>query len=99
VVQPDKSAVVHRILVEEKRWVSEERFLHATNYCMLLPAPEAQQLATYIGWLMHRTLGGLPVVSCLASFASWRSVIFITWGRVPTVTALFFGLKASVLAS
>src|ERR1700694_646350 len=60
-------AVMHRILVEEKRWISEERFLHALNYCMLLPGPEAQQLATYIGWLMHRTLrrliaGGLFVV-------------------------------------
>ena len=52
-------AVMHRILVEEKRWISETRFLHALNYCMLLPGPEAQQLATYIGWLMHRTLGGL----------------------------------------
>ena len=52
-------AVMHRILVEEKRWISEERFLHALNYCMLLPGPEAQQLATYIGWLMHRTLGGI----------------------------------------
>src|SRR5262245_53327844 len=52
-------AVMHRILVEEKRWVSEERFLHALNYCMLLPGPEAQQLATYVGWLMHRTLGGI----------------------------------------
>jgi chromate transporter len=52
-------AVMHRILVEEKRWVSEQRFLHALNYCMLLPGPEAQQLATYIGWLMHRTLGGI----------------------------------------
>src|ERR1041384_8636986 len=52
-------AVMHRIIVDEKRWVSEERFLHALNYCMLLPGPEAQQLAAYIGWLMHRTLGGL----------------------------------------
>src|SRR3977135_2220020 len=52
-------AVMHRILVEEKRWISEARFLHALNYCMLLPGPEAQQLATYIGWLMHRTLGGI----------------------------------------
>src|SRR3954453_23308826 len=51
-------AVMHRILVEEKRWISEERFLHALNYCMLLPGPEAQQLATYIGWLIHRTAGG-----------------------------------------
>src|SRR3954454_7871221 len=52
-------AVMHRILVEEKHWISESRFLHALNYCMLLPGPEAQQLATYIGWLMHRTLGGI----------------------------------------
>src|SRR5438046_2964034 len=52
-------AVMHRILVDEKRWVSENRFLHALNYCMLLPGPEAQQLATYIGWLLHRTLGGI----------------------------------------
>src|SRR6201985_358243 len=52
-------AVMHRIVVDEKRWVSENRFLHALNYCMLLPGPEAQQLATYIGWLMHRTLGGI----------------------------------------
>jgi len=52
-------AVMHRILVEEKAWISEERFLHALNYCMLLPGPEAQQLATYIGWLMHRTVGGI----------------------------------------
>ena len=52
-------AVMHRILVEEKRWISETRFLHALNYCMLLPGPEAQQLATYVGWLMHRTLGGI----------------------------------------
>src|SRR2546426_7847140 len=52
-------AVMHRILVEEKRWISERRFLHALNYCMLLPGPEAQQLATYVGWLMHRTRGGI----------------------------------------
>ena len=52
-------AVMHRILVDEKRWISESRFLHALNYCMLLPGPEAQQLATYIGWLMHRTAGGI----------------------------------------
>src|SRR5881409_392978 len=52
-------AVMHRILVEERRWIGEERFLHALNYCMLLPGPEAQQLATYVGWLLHRTLGGI----------------------------------------
>ena len=94
-------AVMHRILVEEKRWISEERFLHALNYCMLLPGPEAQQLAIYIGWLMHRTLGGiiagglfvLPgIVSIMA-----LSYVYALWGNVPVVTALFFGLKAAVL--
>jgi chromate transporter len=95
-------AVMHRILVEEKRWVSEERFLHALNYCMLLPGPEAQQLATYIGWLMHRTLGGvvagglfvLPGILAIMAL----SYIYAGWGNVPIVAALFFGLKAAVLA-
>jgi chromate transporter len=95
-------AVMHRIIVEEKRWVSEERFLHALNYCMLLPGPEAQQLATYIGWLMHRTLGGLlagglfilPGIICIMVL----SYVYALWGQVPAVTALFFGLKAAVLA-
>src|SRR6476659_8260752 len=95
-------AIMHRILVEEKRWVSEERFLHALNYCMLLPGPEAQQLATYIGWLMHRTLGGLlagglfilPGIICIMVL----SCVYALWGQVPAVTALFFGLKAAVLA-
>jgi chromate transporter len=95
-------AVMHRIIVEEKRWVSEARFLHALNYCMLLPGPEAQQLATYIGWLMHRTLGGvmagglfvLPgIVSIMA-----LSYVYAAFGHVPFVAALFFGLKAAVLA-
>jgi chromate transporter len=95
-------AVMHRILVEEKRWVSESRFMHALNYCMLLPGPEAQQLATYIGWLMHRTRGGLmagglfilPGVVALMAL----SVIYAEWGRVGFVAAAFFGLKAAVLA-
>jgi chromate transporter len=95
-------AVMHRILVEEKRWVSEERFLHALNYCMLLPGPEAQQLATYIGWLMHRTLGGI-VAGCLfvlpgAVAIMALSYVYAAWGSVPIVVALFFGLKAAVLA-
>ena len=95
-------AVMHRILVEEKRWVSEERFLHALNYCMLLPGPEAQQLATYIGWLMHRTLGGIMagglfVVPGIISIMV-LSYIYAGWGNVPIVAALFFGLKAAVLA-
>jgi chromate transporter len=95
-------AVMHRILVEEKRWVSEQRFLHALNYCMLLPGPEAQQLATYLGWLMHRTLGGviagglfvLPGVVAIMAL----SYLYAGWGKLPVVTALFFGLKAAVLA-
>jgi chromate transporter len=95
-------AVMHRILVEEKRWIGENRFLHALNYCMLLPGPEAQQLATYIGWLMHRTLGGviagvlfvLPgVISIMA-----LSIVYALFGKVGIVSALFFGLKAAVLA-
>src|SRR5262250_2189083 len=95
-------AVMHRILVEEKRWISEKRFLHALNYCMLLPGPEAQQLATYIGWLMHRTLGGiiaggLFVVPGIISIMA-LSYVYAAWGNVPVIVALFFGLKAAVLA-
>jgi chromate transporter len=95
-------AVMHRILVDEKRWISESRFLHALNYCMLLPGPEAQQLATYIGWLMHRTLGGImagglfiiPGIIAIMGL----SYIYAAYGNVPLVVALFFGLKAAVLA-
>jgi chromate transporter len=95
-------AVMHRILVEEKRWIGENRFLHALNYCMLLPGPVAQQLATYIGWPMHRTLGGimagglfiLPGVVSIMGL-SW---IYALYGKVGIVSALFFGLKAAVLA-
>lgn len=95
-------AVMHRILVEEKRWIGEQRFLHALNYCMLLPGPEAQQLATYIGWLMHKTrggiiAGGLFVLPGLVSIMvlSW---IYVLYGKLGIVAALFFGLKAAVLA-
>lgn len=95
-------AVMHRILVEEKHWISESRFLHALNYCMLLPGPEAQQLATYIGWLMHRTRGGIiagglfiaPGVIAIMAL----SYIYAAFGNVGFVAALFFGLKAAVLA-
>ena len=95
-------AVMHRILVEEKRWLGDGRFLHALNFCMLLPGPEAQQLATYIGWLMHGVRGALiagllfilpGVVAIMA--LSW---IYAIWGDVGFVSALFFGLKAAVLA-
>jgi chromate transporter len=95
-------AVMHRILVEEKRWIGETRFLHALNYCMLLPGPEAQQLTIYIGWLLHRIPGGLvagtlfvlPGVVALMAL-SW---IYAAFGEVAIVQALFFGLKAAVLA-
>jgi len=95
-------AVMHRIVVEEQRWFSERRFLHALNYCMLLPGPEAQQLATYIGWLMHRTLGGLMagglfVVPGIIAIMG-LSYVYAVFGNVPLVVALFFGLKAAVLA-
>jgi chromate transporter len=95
-------AVMHRIVVEEQRWISESRFLHALNYCMLLPGPEAQQLATYIGWLMHRTLGGIMagglfVVPGIIAIMG-LSYVYAAFGNVPLVVALFFGLKAAVLA-
>ena len=95
-------AVMHRIIVEEKRWISEERFLHALNYCMLLPGPEAQQLATYIGWLMHKTRGGLIagglfiLPGAVAIMA--LSAVYVTYGALGWFAALFFGLKAAVLA-
>ena len=95
-------AVMHRIIVEEKKWVSENRFLHALNYCMLLPGPEAQQLATYIGWLMHRTRGGLLagglfIVPGVVSIMG-LSYVYALFGKVGIIAALFFGLKAAVLA-
>ena len=95
-------AVMHRFLVEERRWISEQRFLHALNFCMLLPGPEAQQLAIYIGWLMHGTAGGvmagvlfiLPgVVAILA-----LSVLYAVYGGVGAVSGLLFGLQAAVVA-
>ncbi len=95
-------AVMHRILVEEKRWVSEHRFLHALNYCMLLPGPEAQQLATYIGWLLHGYRGGLVAGTffVLPGFLSILalSYLYAAFRDVGFVAALFFGLKAAVLA-
>src|SRR5215813_7431360 len=95
-------AVMHRILVEEKRWLGETRFLHALNYCMLLPGPEAQQLTVYIGWLLHRTKGGL-VAGSLFVLPGIVAIMVLSWlyaglGHVGLVQALFFGLKAAVLA-
>jgi chromate transporter len=95
-------AIMHRELVEQKRWISERRFLHALNYCMLLPGPEAQQLATYIGWLMHRTWGGvvagglfvLPSLAILIAL-SW---IYVAFGQVNWVAGLFYGIKPAVAA-
>jgi len=95
-------AIMHQELVERRRWISERRFLHALNYCMVLPGPEAQQLATYIGWLMHRTWGGivagglfiLPSVFILVAL-SW---IYLVFGEVPLVAGLFYGIKPAVTA-
>jgi len=95
-------AVMHRILVEEKRWVSENRFLHALNYCMLLPGPEAQQLSVYIGWLLHRWRGGLVAgtLFVLPGFLSILalSMIYALYQQTTFVEALFYGLQAAVLA-
>ena len=95
-------AIMHQELVERRRWISERRFLHALNYCMLLPGPEAQQLATYIGWLMHRTWGGvmagalfvLPSLFILIGL-SW---VYLTWREVPVVAGIFEGIKPAVTA-
>jgi len=93
---------MHRILVEEKRWISEGRFLHALNYCMLLPGPEAQQLATYVGWLLHRVRGGLlaGTLFVLPGFLSLLalSVLYARYHDLRWVEALFYGLKPAVLA-
>lgn len=95
-------AVMQRLLVDERRWISHRRFLHALNYCMLLPGPEAQQLATYVGWLMHGWRGGLVAggLFVLPGFLSILaiSVVYVVWGHVPLVEALFYGIKPAVLA-
>ena len=95
-------AIMHQELVERRRWISEGRFLHALNYCMLLPGPEAQQLATYIGWLFHRTRGGL-VAGLLFILPSFVILVVLSWlymsyGQVPAVAAFFFGMKPAVVA-
>ncbi|MGM9485541.1 chromate efflux transporter [Roseateles sp. NT4] len=95
-------AIMHTELVERRRWISEKRFLHALNYCMLLPGPEAQQLATYIGWLMHRTWGGI-VAGALFVLPSLFILIALSWvylayGKLPVVAGLFYGLKPAVTA-
>ena len=95
-------AIMHEELVERRRWISENRFLHALNYCMLLPGPEAQQLATYIGWLMHRTWGGL-VAGGLFVLPSLFILVVLSWvymafGNVPVIAGLFYGIKPAVTA-
>jgi chromate transporter len=95
-------ALMHKELVEERRWIGEERFLHALNYCMLLPGPEAQQLAVYIGWLLHRTTGGLVAGTLFvlpgALVMLGLSSFYMLYNDAPVVEALFFGVKAAVLA-
>jgi chromate transporter len=95
-------AIMHEFLVEKKKWISESKFLHALNYCMLLPGPEAQQLAIYTGWLLHGTLGGLlagiffvlPSMFILLGL----SAAYVSFGSIPWVYALFVGLKPAVIA-
>ncbi|QBZ88984.1 chromate efflux transporter [Pseudomonas viciae] len=95
-------SIMHQELVERRRWISERRFLHALNYCMLLPGPEAQQLATYLGWLMHRSWGGviagalfvLPSLFILITL-SW---LYVAFGEVPVVAGIFYGIKPAVTA-
>jgi chromate transporter len=95
-------AIMHAELVEKKKWISEARFLHALNYCMLLPGPEAQQLATYVGWLLHKTWGGIVAGAFFvipSIFILWGlSYIYVTLGNLPWIAAIFCGLKPAVLA-
>ena len=95
-------ALMHRIVVDEKRWVDDARFLHALNYCTLLPGPEAQQLATYAGWLLHRTAGGIAAgtLFVLPGFCVVMALSFIyaAYRQIPAIDALFWGLKPAVLA-
>ncbi len=95
-------ALMHQDLVENKRWISEKRFLHALNFCMLLPGPEAQQLATYIGWLMHKTWGGI-IAGALFVLPSFFILIGLAWvylsyGSVPAIAGLLYGIKPAVVA-
>ncbi|MDB6126084.1 MAG: chromate transporter [Pedosphaera sp.] len=95
-------AIMHTELVDKKKWISESRFLHALNYCMLLPGPEAQQLAIYVGWLLHRTWGGIVAGALFvipSMFILWAlSYVYVQFGNVPWIAAIFYGLKPAVLA-
>lgn len=95
-------AVMHKLIVEEKKWIGENRFLHALNYCMLLPGPEAQQLATYTGWLLHKTKGGIVAgaLFVLPGFISILalSIMYVLWKDLTIVQGIFYGIKPAVLA-
>ena len=95
-------AIMHAELVEKKKWISEARFLHALNYCMLLPGPEAQQLAVYVGWLLHKTWGGIVAGALFvipSIFILWGlSYIYVAYGNLSWIAAIFYGLKPAVLA-
>ena len=95
-------AIMHQDLVENKRWISERRFLHALNYCMVLPGPEATQLATYIGWMMHKTRGGI-VAGALFVLPSLVILIVLAWiymayGNLPAIAGFLYGIKPAVTA-
>src|SRR3954468_15693720 len=95
-------AIMQTELVEKKKWISQSRFLHALNFCMLLPGPEAQQLAIYIGWLLHKTRGGIAAGALFvipSIFILWGlSYVYVAFGHVPAIAAIFYGLKPAVLA-
>ena len=99
---PAGNAVMHRLLVEDLKWVSEKRFIHALNFCMLLPGPEAQQLTIYLGWLLHRIRGGVlaGVIFILPGALSvlFLSIIYVKYQNSIVIDSLFFGVKAAVLA-
>src|SRR5678816_3875616 len=93
---------MHEELVERRKWIGEEQFLHALNYCMLLPGPEATQLATYIGWLLHRIWGGIVAGTLFvlpSAVLLWvLSLVYVRWGNVPWIAAVLYGLKPAVVA-
>src|SRR5438046_3226695 len=95
-------AIMQTELVEKRKWISQSRFLHALNFCMLLPGPEAQQLATYIGWLLHKTWGGIVAGAFFvipSIFILWTlSFVYAAYGSLPSVAAVFYGLKPAVMA-
>src|SRR5438552_1594350 len=95
-------AIMQNELVDRKKWISQSRFLHALNFCMLLPGPEAQQLAIYIGWLLHKTKGGIVAGALFvipSVFILWTlSFIYAAYGNLPWIAAIFYGLKPAVIA-